>query len=50
MTCPNCGERLEGDGCSTVLHCPYAEAESDASWWYAEPFYCDLTTDCSADS
>lgn len=27
MNCKNCGERLEGDGYTTVLHCPNAEAE-----------------------
>lgn len=44
MNCPNCGERLTGDGYSTVLHCPNA----DTSWQYAEPdaapIYCDVDT------
>lgn len=37
MICPNCGEDLEGDGYTTVFHCPNADedqvscAEPDAN-------------------
>lgn len=37
MTCVICGERMEGDGFTMVLHCPYADdllvscAEPDAN-------------------
>jgi hypothetical protein len=27
MNCINCGEGLEGDGYTTVLHCPNVDAE-----------------------
>lgn len=26
--CEKCGERLEGDGYTRVLHCPYADYET----------------------
>ena len=32
--CPNCGEYLEGDGYSTVYHCPYAD---ESTYEYHEP-------------
>jgi hypothetical protein len=34
MTCPNCGEKLIGDGYRWPRHCPNAPEEA---WWYAEP-------------
>lgn len=40
MTCPICGEPLEGNGYSVVLHCP----DADLSLGYepdANPVYCD---------
>ena len=38
-TCKDCGEHLEGDGYTVVMHCPYADevlyVEPDAA-----PIYC----------
>lgn len=34
MICKNCGETLDGDGYSVVLHCPNA---SDESYQFSEP-------------
>lgn len=40
-TCPNCGEKLEGDGYNRVIHCPNAE-ESKYEFHEpdADPVYC----------
>lgn len=46
MICKNCGESMEGDGYSKVIHCPNAEEsqinilEPDAN-----PLYCEDTDD-----
>ena len=34
ITCRDCNERMEGDGYTSVLHCPYATEES---YEYHEP-------------
>lgn len=57
MNCKNCGERLLGDGYSTVLECPniseerYAQvvqsAEPDSGPWYCEPE--DIFKTCDED-
>lgn len=42
MQCKDCGEHMEGDGYSTVVHCPntdyikYYDKEPDAN-----PVYCE---------
>lgn len=42
MTCPDCGELMDGDGYTLVLHCPnaddYDDREPDAN-----PVYCGFT-------
>ena len=41
MTCPNCGETLEGDGYTMVLHCPNVELDD----WLepdADPILCEI--------
>lgn len=42
MNCKNCGEHMEGDGYSVVVHCPNAE-DYDYCEPDADPVYC--TTD-----
>lgn len=39
-TCPFCGEFMEGDGYSDVLHCPNTEADYSSSAPDDSPFYC----------
>ena len=42
MICKNCGEELEGDGYTYVLHCPNSEdPEIDWSEPDAEPIMCE---------
>lgn len=41
MRCKNCGEQMEGDGCSDVIHCPNIDVtgigyEPDANPVYRE--------------
>lgn len=39
-TCPFCGEFMEGDGYSDVLHCPNTEADYGSFEPDASPVYC----------
>lgn len=34
LICPNCGEYLEGDGYTTIYHCPHAD---EPTYGYHEP-------------
>lgn len=42
MPCPHCGETLEGDGFTFVLHCPNARLND---YWFStpddEPVFCE---------
>lgn len=39
-SCPICGEHMEGDGYSTVLHCPNTSVDYDSFEPDANPVYC----------
>lgn len=48
MYCKDCGEVMEGDGFSVVVHCPNA----DFLFWYdkepdASPVHCENMNECS---
>jgi tRNA(Ile2) C34 agmatinyltransferase TiaS len=43
--CKDCGEQMEGDGYTTVLHCPYAEEDYDTIEPDANPVYCGFSDD-----
>lgn len=40
MYCKDCGERMEGDGFTIVLHCPYADDKVSDKEPDANPVYC----------
>lgn len=40
VVCKHCGEYMEGDGYTTVLHCGTIEAPSDVEP-DADPIYCE---------
>ena len=42
--CKDCGENLEGDGYTTVIHCPYTAASIDVEP-DAAPIYCGWSED-----
>lgn len=42
LTCPNCGEQLEGDGYTRVVHCPNTEVDTTYHEPDANPVYCNL--------
>ena len=44
MNCKDCGEQMEGDGYTTVLHCPNVDAsdrEPDC-----DPVHCETDDEC----
>lgn len=46
MLCTSCNERLEGDGYTSALHCPYIseqqQQELECREADADPLYCEL--------
>lgn len=38
--CRDCGEHMEGDGITSVLHCPNTEEDYDSLEPDANPVYC----------
>lgn len=43
MTCKTCGERMEGDGYTRVVHCPNAlDTELDYAEPDANPIHCTV--------
>lgn len=42
MICPNCGERMEGDGYTDVLHCPNSDEDISDREPDSSPVYCEV--------
>lgn len=42
MTCPNCGEHMEGDGFSTPIICPNQLDVDESLEPDCNPVYCDF--------
>lgn len=41
-SCKNCGEALEGDGYTSVMHCPYTDEDTYSMAPDYGPVYCDF--------